>query len=72
VSTNGIIARAKVLQLKTEAIAHVVIRNRAGKKLFDIYLPGVSVTLAVPSDAQIRIDATPVETVYKTTGGNEE
>jgi hypothetical protein len=50
---------AKVLRVKTKAAAHVVIRNESGNKLFDIYLPGVSVTLAVPPDAEIRVDARP-------------
>ena len=58
-STGAGMKTVKVLRVKTEAMAHVVIRNKAGKKLFDIYLPGVSVTLAVPSDAEIRIDAQP-------------
>ena len=47
---------AKVLRLKTEAAAHIVIRNGAGKKLFDIDLPGVSITVTVPSDAEIGVD----------------
>ena len=46
---------AKVLRVKTEAAAHVVIRNAAGKKLFDIYLPGVSIGVAVPLNAEIQI-----------------
>ena len=50
---------AKVLRVKTKAAAHVVIRNEAGNKLLDIYLPGVSVTLAVPPDAEVRVDARP-------------
>jgi hypothetical protein len=47
---------AKVLRVKTEATAHVVIRNRAGKKLLDIYLPGVSISVAVSADAEIRVE----------------
>jgi hypothetical protein len=50
---------SKVLRVKTKAAAHIVLRNGAGKKLLEIYLPGVSVTLAVPPDAEIRIDAQP-------------
>ncbi len=46
---------AKVVQLKTEAAAHIVIRNGAGKKLFDMDLPGVSITIAVPAEAEIKI-----------------
>jgi hypothetical protein len=46
---------AKVLQVKTEAAAHVTIRNGAGKKLFDMDLPGVSITVAVSADAEIKV-----------------
>ncbi len=46
----------RVVQVKTDAAAHVVIRSRAGKKLFDIYLPGVSITIAIPADAEIKVD----------------
>jgi hypothetical protein len=46
---------AKVLQVKTDATTQVVIRNKAGKKLFDICAPGVSITLAVPVNAGIQI-----------------
>ena len=45
----------KILQVKTEAAAHVVIRSRTGRKLFDIYLPGVSITIAIPPDAEIKV-----------------
>jgi len=47
---------AKVLRLKTEAAAHIVVRNGAGKKLFDIDLSGVSITVAVSADANIQVD----------------
>jgi hypothetical protein len=47
---------AKVLRVKTEASAHVVIRNGKGKKLFEINLPGVSITVAVSADANIQVD----------------
>ena len=46
---------AKVLRVKTEAAAHVVIRNAAGKKLFDMYIHGVIIAIAVPKDAEIQI-----------------
>jgi hypothetical protein len=46
----------RVMQLKTSATAHVVIRNGAGKKLFDIDLSGVSITVAVSADANIQVD----------------
>jgi hypothetical protein len=49
----------KVVQLKTSAMAHLVIRNGAGKKLFDLDLPGVSITVTVPSDAEIQIQGEP-------------
>ena len=46
----------KLLRIKTEAATHLVMRDWAGKKLLDIDLPGVSVTVAVPSDAKIEIE----------------
>jgi hypothetical protein len=49
-------SKFKVVQLKTQATAHVVIRNGAGKKLFDIDLSGVSVAVTVPSDAEIQVE----------------
>ena len=51
---------AKVLRFKTEAPAHIVIRNRAGKKLFEVEIPGVTVVLSVASDAVIDIEPAPV------------
>jgi len=53
------VTSAKVLRLKTDANSHIVVRNRVGKKLFEIDLPGVSVTFAVPQDAEIQVDARP-------------
>jgi hypothetical protein len=50
---------AKVLRVKAETAAHIVIRNGTGKKLFDIELPGVSLTVTVPSDAEIRVEPNP-------------
>jgi hypothetical protein len=50
---------SKVLRVKTEADSHIVVRNRTGKKLFELDLPGVSVTLAVPQDAEIQVDSRP-------------
>jgi len=47
---------AKVLQVRTDAITHVVIRNGKGKKLFEINLLGVSITVAVSADAELRIE----------------
>lgn len=50
---------AKVLQVKTEATAHVVIRDGNGRKLFEIDVPGVTVVLSVSSDAVIHIEPAP-------------
>ena len=47
---------SKLVRIKTEAATHLVMRDWAGKKLLDIDLPGVSVTVAVPSDAKIEIE----------------
>lgn len=47
---------AKVLRVITNAVAQIVIRNGAGKKLFDIDLPGVSITVTVPLDVEIRVE----------------
>jgi len=49
----------KVLRIKTEAPAHVIIRDVAGTKLFDMDVPGVSIVVAVPSDAKICVDPHP-------------
>jgi hypothetical protein len=46
----------KVLQLKTEAMAHVVIRNAAGRKLFDMTMPGLTLVVTVSSNAEIKVD----------------
>jgi hypothetical protein len=54
---------ARVLRVKTEAAAHIVIRNRSGRKLFEIDLPGVTVVLSVASDAVINIEPAPIARV---------
>jgi hypothetical protein len=47
----------KVLQVKTEdAATHVVIRNAAGRKLFDMTMPGLTLVVTVSADANIQID----------------
>jgi hypothetical protein len=51
---------AKVLQVKTEAAAYIVIRNGAGRKLFEVDLPGVTVVLSVSSDTAINIEPAPI------------
>ena len=45
----------KVVHIQTTATTHIVIRNGAGKKLFDMDLPGVSITVAVSADAEIKV-----------------
>jgi len=48
---------AKGLRIKTEATAHVAIRDGAGRKLFDMSLPrGVSITLTASINAEIRVE----------------
>ena len=46
---------SRVLWLKTKAAAHIVIRNGAGKKLFEMDLPGVCITVTVPLTAAIEV-----------------
>jgi hypothetical protein len=47
---------AKVLQVKTEdAATHVVIRNAAGRKLFDMTMPGLTLVVTVFADAKIKV-----------------
>jgi hypothetical protein len=50
---------AKVLRVKTNAVAQIVIRNGTGKKLFEISLSGVSITVTVPMDAEIQTEPRP-------------
>jgi hypothetical protein len=47
---------AKVLRVKTNAVAQIVIRNGAGKKLLDIDLSGVSITVSVAAEAEIKVE----------------
>ena len=47
---------SKVLRLKTKAVAHIVIRNGAGKKLFEMDLPGVCITVTVPLTVAIEVE----------------
>jgi hypothetical protein len=46
----------KAVRLKTEAMAHLVIRNCTGHKLFDMNIPGVTVTITTPLNATIEIE----------------
>ena len=46
----------KVLRVKTEAAAHIVVRNAKGRKLFDMDVQqGVTIVIAVPVDAEIKV-----------------
>jgi hypothetical protein len=46
----------KVLQVKTSAQTKLVVRSSTGQKLFDIDLLGVTVSFAVPHDAEIKVE----------------
>ena len=46
----------RVVQLKTGSMAHLVIRNEAGHKLFDMDIHGVCITVTTALDAEIRVD----------------
>jgi hypothetical protein len=50
---------SKVLRIKTTTATHATIRDGAGKKLFDMDLCGISIVVAVPSDAEIHVDPPP-------------
>jgi len=43
------------VHLTTDAAAHIVVRDTTGVKLVDIHLPGCSVDIAVPPDAEIQL-----------------
>ena len=46
----------KVVQLKTKASAQIVVRNAKGRKLFDMDIHGVTVTITTPLNAEIKIE----------------
>jgi hypothetical protein len=46
----------RVVQIQTRASADIVVRNAKGRKLFEINLPGVSVTVTIPTDGEIKIE----------------
>jgi hypothetical protein len=52
---------AKVLRVKTEAATHIVIRDGAGKKLCDIDVFGMSITVTVPPKAKIEVEPRPTK-----------
>jgi hypothetical protein len=50
-------SKFRVIQIKTTAReTHVVVRNVKGHKLFDMWIPGVTLAISVPGDAKIRIE----------------
>lgn len=49
----------KAVQVKTEATVDIVIRNGGGRKLFDMNVPGVTVTITAPLNAEIIIEPDP-------------
>ena len=48
-------SKFRVVQIQTTASAHLVVRNANGRKLFDIDIHGVTVTITTPLNAEIRI-----------------
>jgi hypothetical protein len=46
----------KVVAVKTRAIAHVLIRNGEGHKLFEMGVHGVCIALTTELDAEISVD----------------
>jgi len=49
----------KATQLKTKSRAHVIIRNGAGFKLFDMYVNGVYISVGTALSAEIEVDPHP-------------
>jgi hypothetical protein len=55
--TGGVrVKTSKVLRIKTGAAAHIVFRNGAGRKLVEIDLPSVRITVTVPSTVAIEVE----------------
>jgi hypothetical protein len=50
----------KVTQIKTSGDTHLVVRDAKGRKLFDVDAPGLTIVVAVPDTAEIRIQPAPV------------
>ncbi len=46
----------RVVQIQTKASADIVVRNAKGRKLFDMDLLGVTVTITTPQNAEIKIE----------------
>jgi hypothetical protein len=50
------VSKSKVTHIMTKESTRIVIRNRAGKKLFEMVLPGACITVRVPSAAAIEVE----------------
>ena len=46
----------KAVQLKTRSMTHVLIRNLAGHKLFEMDVHGVCIAVVTVLDAEIKIE----------------
>jgi hypothetical protein len=46
----------KAVQLKTTSMAHVLIRNGAGHKLFEMDIHGVCIAVVAVLDAEIKVE----------------
>lgn len=46
----------KVIQIKTTASAHIVVRNSERRELFEMDIPGVTITITTPLKADIKIE----------------
>ena len=56
----GRMSTFRVVQIRTTAReTHVVVRNTKGRKLFEMDIPGVALTLSVPINAKITIEPDP-------------
>jgi hypothetical protein len=45
----------RVVQIQTKASANIVVRNAKGRKLFDMDIHGVTITITTPLNAEIKI-----------------
>jgi hypothetical protein len=46
----------RVVQIQTKASANIVVRNAKGRKLFDMDIDGVPITVTTPLAAKIQIE----------------
>jgi hypothetical protein len=56
VTDRPVTETVKAMQLKTKAMAHVLIRNGAGHKLFEMDVHGVCIAVTTALDAEIKIE----------------